>query len=141
MLSCDKFENKKPSRFLTNSDSVKLGVLGSPLTVSLVLRLGSRIICWTAASDKGGNIRSFSRAGPRRSTAEGAADAICSPASPGIHQWRRRCRRWKVYNPMTTGRSIESTLSGDSERMGEYQVRGSAFSFGDRRSRWKGRVL
>ena len=58
------------------SDSDKLSVLGGPFIVSHARRLGSRIICWTAASDKNEDTVSSSRAGPHRRTAAEAADSI-----------------------------------------------------------------
>ena len=114
------------------SDSDKLGVLGGPLAVFHVRRLGSCILCWIAASDNGEEPINFSRAGPHRRTAE-VADSICTLVSKMDHR-RNRYRRWKVSSPMITGSKIERSLSGGLR--GEYENE-RVVNVGERRNRWR----
>ena len=72
------------------ADSGKSDVLGGLLAVDSEVRLGSRIICWTAASDNGGNVDRRMRVVPHRSTAEEATDSICLLPVSGFSHRRYR---------------------------------------------------
>ena len=115
------------------ADSDKSDVLGGPLVVDSELRLGSCIICWTAASDNGENVDRCMRVVPHRSTAEEATDSIWLLPASGFSHRRYRYRRGSVPSPITADSTIERSLSKDS---GEVENQNERIdNFGERKSR------
>jgi len=100
----------------------KSGAFGGPSIGRHAVRLGSCMICRTAASDKIIRTASDSREGPHRRTAEEAADFRLRFACIGGGQLRRNDRRGKVSSSRITDAMLEMTSSrSPAAESGKYE--------------------
>ena len=95
------------------SDRVRSDTLGGPFRVFHMVSMGSHIIRWTAASDKGIGTGRLAREGPHRRTAEETADLRpIEVTGPRMRDSIRNNRREEVFSSVLTDMRFERTSFG-----------------------------